>query len=238
MILIMPSMGKQVIDGYAFVFPFLVLLTVVLLLLPTSSSRIAELAHRRLRELRFQQTVGQERTGGLPSRWLVLTRRTSQQLADRPMTMPELVTSYRHFIAHMISWWHGRHKGRGSMVIGIDEVDRISDAAQAERFLNEVKAIFGVRHCTYLVSVSEEALASFERRVVRVRTVLESAFDEVLRINALELDQALDLLTRRVIGIPSPFLALCHCLSGGVARDLIRVARVMLNARLDTPLTK
>ncbi len=237
-ILIVPSMGKQLIDDYTFLFPFFALLTAVLIALPTSNSPIAELAHRRRRELMFQQTVGQEHTGGLPSRWLVLTRRTSQQLADRPMTMPELVASYRQFAEHVIIWWRARHEGRGSMVVGIDEVDRIADAAQAERFLNEVKSIFGVHHCTYLVSVSEEALASFERRVVRVRTVLESAFDEVLRINALDLDQALDLVRRRVIGVPAPFVALCHCLSGGVARDLIRVARVMLDARRDTELTK
>jgi hypothetical protein len=55
-------------------------------------------------------------------------------------------------------------------------------AAQAERFLNKVKSIFGVHHCTYLVSVSEEAADEFERRVVRVRTLLESALDEILRI--------------------------------------------------------
>jgi hypothetical protein len=73
---------------------------------------------------------------------------------------------------------------------------------------------------------------------VRVRTVLESALDEVLRINVLDLDHALDIARRRVIGVPAPFLTLCHCLSGGVARDLIRVARMMLDAQRDTELTK
>jgi hypothetical protein len=41
-----------------------------------------------------------------------------------------------------------------------------------------------------------------------------------------------------VIGVPAPFLTLCHCLSGQVARDLIRVARMMLDAQRDTELTK
>jgi hypothetical protein len=38
------------------------------------------------------------------------------------------------------------------------------------------------------------------------------------------------LLYRRVIGLTEPYVALCHCLSGGLARDLIRAARQVTRA--------
>ena len=42
------------------------------------------------------------------------------------------------------------------------------------------------------------------------------------------MDDATKLLHRRVIGLPVPFLDLCHCISGGLARDLIRACRGLL----------
>jgi hypothetical protein len=56
-------------------------------------------------------------------------------------------------------WQRSVRGGEGRVVIGIDEVDKIRDSDRAEAFLNDVKAIFGVPGCLYLVSLSEDAMA-------------------------------------------------------------------------------
>ncbi len=46
-------------------------------------------------------------------------------------------------------------------------------------------------------------------------------------INPLDLREAGDLLDRRVIGLPYAFIVLCYVLSGGLPRDLLRIARAI-----------
>ena len=115
------------------------------------------------------------------------------------------------------------------IVIGIDEIDKIN-AESAERFLNDIKAIFGIPHCLYLVSVSDEALVVFERRVLHGRTVFDSTFDEVLRARELDFESCRHLLRRRIAGMPDALIAFCQVMSGGIPRDLIRMARVIIEA--------
>lgn len=79
-------------------------------------------------------------------------------------------------------------------------------------------------HCYYLISVSDDALAAYEMRGLPVRDAFDSAFDEVIHVRYLDLEGSLRLLKKRVL-MPDPFVWLCHCLSGGLPRDLIRAAR-------------
>ena len=98
-------------------------------------------------------------------------------------------------------------------------VDKISGAKQAQRFVNELKAILGVPHCYYLISVSDDALAAYEMRGLPVRDAFDSAFDEVIHVRYLDLEGSRQLLKKRVIGMPDPFVCLCRCLSGGLPRS-------------------
>lgn len=113
----------------------------------------------------------------------------------------------------------------GSVFIGVDELDKIAAADQAQRFINELKAILGVPNCYYLVSLSDDALASYEMRGLPVRDAFDSAFDEVIHVGHLRLEQSHLLLSRYVTVMPVPFICLCHSLSSGLPRDLIRTAR-------------
>jgi hypothetical protein len=176
-------------------------------------------AERELSDIRFQQSFSEGYSGklGLPI-GAELSIEARRELAQRQRSFPEIVEALRSFLAH------AAHV-RGGVVIGIDELDKIEDAETAQQFLNEIKTIFGVEGCIYLVSVSEEAMSSFERRGFAFRDVFDSAFDEVLRIDPLPFAQSKRLLHRRVVGLAPPYLALCHCLSGGLARDLLRVVR-------------
>jgi hypothetical protein len=98
-----------------------------------------------------------------------------------------------------------------------------------QEFVNEIKAIFNIPNCFYLMSVSENAISSFERRGMPFRDEFDSAFDDIRQVDYLTLDGSRHLLGRRVLNLPEPFLCLCHVLSAGLPRDLIRVTRAMLD---------
>jgi hypothetical protein len=142
--------------------------------------------------------------------------------AEQPLSYPEIVSEFRSFATIVAADVHRR----GDRVfIGVDELDKIGSAEQAEHFLNEVKGIFGIPHLYFMVSVSDDALNAFERRGLPLRDAFDSSFDEILRVEPLSYNESRRLLYRRVIGLTEPYVALCHCLAGGLARDVIRAAR-------------
>jgi hypothetical protein len=153
-----------------------------------------------------------------------------RQLAEQPVPLPELVARYREYSEDVAAAWRSFNNGKGRVIIGIDEVDKILDGERAETFLNDIKAIFGVPGCLYVVSVSEDALAIFARRALSIRTTFDSAFDEVVAVTPMSYQNSQQLLIKRVAGLPRPFVALCHVLAGGLPRDLVRVARGLINA--------
>jgi hypothetical protein len=206
---------------------------------------ITSLAEKGLERLQFLQTISIEGSVGVKRGFLDLGGKRARQLAENPITLPELVASYREFAEQVAKWLYSGavnssdlltkialkmgYNQQSRLMICIDEVDRISTAEAAEKFINDIKAIFGIPYCVYLVTVSEEALAGFERRVVRLRPALDSAFDEVLRLDIFTLSQSLELLRQHVAGFPDIFISLCHCLAGGIPRDLVREARALLD---------
>ncbi|MEU7602890.1 hypothetical protein [Streptomyces sp. NPDC041003] len=140
--------------------------------------------------------------------------------SKQPQSYPALVDRFREYIEAL-----GREY---TVIVGIDELDKLGSAATAENFLNDIKGIFGIRGCYFLVSVSEEAAASFHRRGVPYRDVFDSCFDDIVHADYLDHESAQNLLYERVTDIPLPFVGLCYALSGGLARDLIRTARSLV----------
>ena len=193
-----------------------------------------ERTRRQLADLRYLRTYTTSWNASIqPVSAVGLGRSRGRQLAEQPVTLPELVTRCREYSEDVAKWWRERTDGKGRVVIGIDEVDKILDGERAEAFLNDIKAIFGVPGCLYLVSLSEDALAVFARRAVSIRTAFDSAFDEVAAITPMTYRNSEELLIKRVAGLPRPFIALCHVLAGGLPRDLVRAARALINvARL------
>lgn len=111
------------------------------------------------------------------------------------------------------------------LVIGVDEMDRIEDTQKADEFLAELSSVFGTPHCVYLISVSPGVLATSDKRLVPPKTASSGVFDDMVWVDPLDLPTAGHLLNGRVIGLPSAFVALCYVLSGGLPRDLLRLAR-------------
>lgn len=196
------------------------------------------LATRQLAEIRFLQT----RTSGWSGK-LSLPMRSeagwthSTQHAQQPLTHPEIVSQFREFLGTTARVLGGHPEDTPRVLVGIDELDKIESPEQAQAFLNEIKGVFGVPGCQFLVAVSEDALAAFERRGIPIRDAFDSAFDRIIQISQIDYQDTCLLLERRAPDMPEPFMALCHCMSGGLPRDLIRVARAMMDLTAD-PLDK
>jgi hypothetical protein len=192
---------------------------------------IAKKASQLIREIRFQQSYSSGWSGALKVPiGIEGSVNAAMSLAERQRSLPEVVDAYRDFVKSLAA--------KHAVLIGIDELDKLESDETAQQFLNEIKSIFGLDHCYYLISVSENAISSFERRGLPFRDAFDSAFDSIIYVDYLSLDSAKRLLKRRVIGLEVPFMCLCYCLSGGLARDLIRSCRDMIErVRLATAAT-
>jgi hypothetical protein len=146
---------------------------------------------------------------------------SASTLAQNQLTLPEIVTAYRDFI--------GLISTKYKIIIGIDELDKISSNDKAYIFLNEIKGIFNLKDCYYLISVSEDAMINFNKRGMPFRDAFDSSFDDIIYINYLSFESSKELIKRRIIGMPVPFMCLCYLMSGGLARDLIRVCRDLID---------
>jgi hypothetical protein len=187
-------------------------------------SSLTTLAAERLEEIRFQQAFTASWTGSVKAPvGLESALGNGRSLTRQQMHLPEIVDSLRAFLEAAAS--------ERRVLIGIDELDKMRSERAADQFLNDIKGIFGVRGCYYMVSVSEDAMVSFERRGMPFRDVFDSTFDEIVWFSPITVAEAVAAIDRRVLGMPVPFKQLCHALAGGLPRDLVRVARAVLNAQ-------
>lgn len=190
--------------------------------LRTGPRHLRRRAGRHLRRILYVQTRSTEGQLNIP--FLGLLLRYFNDSTSQPPSHPDLVDELKAFLARL-----GRDLPVGRrLVIGIDELDRIQPAADAQAFLNEIKAIFDVPGCLFLLSVSDEALRAAELAPVGRRDVFDSAIDEVIRVEPLRQEEAARLLSSRVIGLPAAFTGLFNVLAGGIPRDLLRITRAAI----------
>ncbi|MFI6319682.1 hypothetical protein ACIBG8_19265 [Nonomuraea sp. NPDC050556] len=187
------------------------------------------LAEQRLRRIRFQQhfTEGWSGKLALPG-GPELSRTETTQWAEQAMTYPDVIHDFRKFLGTAVRVL-SRMESMDSppVAILIDELDKISTPGKASEFINEIKALFSpsVEGCLFVVAVSEDALASFQRRGLPVRDEFDSAFDTIVRVNYLSRADSFGILRSRVLGLGTEHCSLIYCLAGGLPRDLIRVTR-------------
>lgn len=139
---------------------------------------LALLATEQLRRIRFLQTHTSGWSGKLDGpKTLGLTMTRSLAQAEQPWTQPEVVEQLREFLDRAATALIRAGQISG-ITIAIDELDKFADPAQAHEFVNEIKTVFGVENCLFVVSVSDDALAAFERRGIPVRDALDSALPQ------------------------------------------------------------
>lgn len=59
-------------------------------------------------------------------------------------------------------------------------------ARDAQKFLNGIRALLGTDEYFYLISVSENAMSSFERRGLPIRDAFDSSFDKIVYLDYLD----------------------------------------------------
>jgi hypothetical protein len=77
--------------------------------------------------------------------------------AERPVTVASLVFDFRN-LARLIS-----HVLPGPLVIGIDELDKVTDPEIMRALLREIKGIFEIPGVFFFVAMSEEAAGALQR---------------------------------------------------------------------------
>ncbi|MFF8875874.1 hypothetical protein [Streptomyces massasporeus] len=169
----------------------------------------------QLYRLQTVQTSSSALTAGPPQ--LLAAHTTS--LSTVPPNMPELVSDFRELLGSIAQ---ERYARKGRVVIAIDEVDRLGSDTQALAFLSEIKAILGVPHVHYLISVAEDVGASFVRRGLPHRGVTDSSLDDIVHVQPCTLTESRAILERRAPGLSEPYSLLAHALSAGIPRDLMR----------------
>lgn len=118
-----------------------------------------------------------------------------------------------------------------SLIVAIDELDKLADAEQALAAVNGLKDLLHGPGTHVVVSVSEDALVSFAVRGVPVRDAFDSSFDLVVPVERFSPENTVELMERRVLEFPVPLTLFCHAIGGGLPRDVIRHARSCIDVR-------
>jgi hypothetical protein len=212
------------------------------------SRSAVDLARADLRRLQYQRSsssgwttgVKMGASGTIPFEASEQATR-SQTDVEAVLTTPEIIRLVRNLL-EAIHRDLAQEVGTEEQVrvfVGIDELDKLESDSGARDFLNEIKGVFNIPGVIFLVSVSEDALAAFERRGLAFRDAFDSAFDEIVHLPQLSLLETSEILKRKVSGsLPRPFVALGHCLSGGLARDLVRTVDRMVETEAPRSLCK
>jgi hypothetical protein len=168
-------------------------------------------AQQHLHDIRFQRSYSSGWSGALKIPAGFETGTTlGTSLAQKQESLPEIVERFRSFV-ELITREFSR------VIIGIDELDKLKSETDARKFINEIKAVFNIPNCFYLVSVSENAISNFERRGMPFRDEFDSAFDDIRHVDYLTLDGSRRLLGRRVLNLPEIFSMSLPCPFGRIA---------------------
>lgn len=146
----------------------------------------------------------------------------NRSVARRSLTHGDIAVNLRRALQSIT------HDGARTVLVAVDELDKLPTQEAAIRTINVLKDIMRVPGLHVLVTVSDEALASFALGTFE-RDAFDSTFDAMFEVERLSFSDATRLIGSRVVGFPDRLLALCLVSSAGLARDLIREARAIID---------
>jgi hypothetical protein len=192
------------------------------------------------KRVKFQQTYTSGWSGSVTMAPSILPvqaqfgRSGSTDITSAAMSIPEIVAAFHAFTAGLRVppqnlGLDERDRDPTArpipVVIGIDEVDKIEDPQQAQAFFNQIKGLFGDTPCLFLISISDDALAAYERRGLPLRDAFDSSLSRVVSLSYLSRQDARALIGSRLVQVTNPSADLLYVLSGGLPRELVRLIR-------------
>jgi hypothetical protein len=186
-------------------------------------------AERLSRKLDYVITRSTERGLELaPLAWLKGMAKSSDQETARGLSLPELTADYIGFVKRTLQVFPDK------LIICIDELDKVTDLDQVRLILREIKGALYVKGSFYILSISDDAMRSFEGRLGDGRDIFESTFDDVFAVRPLDLESCIQVLSARMThsfggAVDEPLdrgaLATLAVFSAGNGRELIRCFR-------------
>lgn len=131
-----------------------------------------------------------------------------------------------HDFERLVRAYRGSSKKKTVLVL-IDELDRLP-LETIEALLNEIKDFFHMDGVRVVVSVSDEVLTSFYGRRTSPTDVVDSSFDTVMEMRAMSPQESVAMMNDRVVAVPPRVTYLCHAISGGRPRELLRTCRLFV----------
>ncbi|MEE1798148.1 P-loop NTPase fold protein [Streptomyces sp. JV176] len=176
--------------------------------------------------LQTQQSSSAALTTGT-SQFLALGTSHMTSVATIPPNFPAVVQEFKELLARIAV----EFKVRGeTVVIAIDELDRLGTDTQTLAFLAEIKAVLGVEHVHYILAVAEDVGAAFVRRGLPHRDVTDSSLDDIVYVQPATLAESRTMLDKRA-ELTGPYAVLTHAMAGGIPRDLIRYGRRVMDMK-------
>jgi Cdc6-like AAA superfamily ATPase len=189
------------------------------------------LARAELERLAWSTNTQTSSTNSLALRGLSLEDSSMTERVERETSHLQRVDAFQKFATLY------RKVGDRTILIAVDELDKISTPDEAIDVINGLKDLMHSENIHFLVSVSEDALARFALRGIPLRDAFDSTFDTIAEVDRFSVEDASTLLERRVVGMPQVLGYYCHALSGGIPRDLIRFCRQCVDVGRQAPTT-
>jgi hypothetical protein len=145
------------------------------------------------------------------------SRSHEQELIERPLTLSGLIHDFRSLVAQA-------GQVTGTVVVAIDELDKISDPNNVRELLRDIKGIFEVPRVHFLVSVSHEAARALNLGAVLERDEFNSSFYTVIDLPPFDPWYCDLLLQTRQADAQEGLGLVLGVIAGGNPREVLRLA--------------
>jgi hypothetical protein len=145
------------------------------------------------------------------------SRSREQELIERPLTLSGLIHDFRSLVALA-------GQVTGTVVVAIDELDKISDPNNVRELLRDIKGIFEVPRVHFLVSVSHEAARALNLGAVLERDEFNSSFYTVIDLPPFDPWYCDRLLQTRQADAQEGLGLVLGVIAGGNPREVLRLA--------------
>lgn len=148
-------------------------------------------------------------------------------------TLMSLIVDYRTFASTVVYRLNRGalnyvDKSKFTILICIDELDKIVDFEEIRAFIRRIKAIFEIPGLYYYVSIAEDTLRSLYLGALAGKNEVDSAFDHIVRVPALSCDDgemiAQSYLQKNIEApqLPPRIARLIATIAFGIPRDIVR----------------